>query len=125
MIRLTMFFFSSRRRHTRCGRDWSSTCALPIYDEVVTAGVRAAARLLALPAVKADDLRDRLAAILADANAPQETRAAALDALLALNEARLNNALGAAVRDAGLEGSELLRRVEKLMSERKLQFAIR
>src|SRR5690554_4657791 len=25
-----MFFFSSRRRHTRCGRDWSSTCALPI-----------------------------------------------------------------------------------------------
>src|SRR5690554_6963663 len=24
------FFFSSRRRHTRCGRDWSSECALPI-----------------------------------------------------------------------------------------------
>src|SRR5690554_6993918 len=24
------FFFSSRRRHTRCGRDWSQTCALPI-----------------------------------------------------------------------------------------------
>src|SRR5690554_886308 len=27
---LFFFFFSSRRRHTRCGRDWSSTCALPI-----------------------------------------------------------------------------------------------
>src|SRR5690554_7763161 len=26
------FFFSSRRRHTRCGRDWSQTCALPIYE---------------------------------------------------------------------------------------------
>src|SRR3712207_4062816 len=26
------FFFSSRRRHTRYWRDWSSTCALPIYD---------------------------------------------------------------------------------------------
>src|SRR5882724_4193070 len=24
------FFFSSRRRHTRCLSDWSSTCALPI-----------------------------------------------------------------------------------------------
>src|SRR5699024_11999338 len=24
------FFFSSRRRHTRSKRDWSSTCALPI-----------------------------------------------------------------------------------------------
>src|SRR5690606_41020660 len=24
------FFFSSRRRHTRFSRDWSSTCALPI-----------------------------------------------------------------------------------------------
>src|SRR6266498_1135937 len=27
----TIFFFSSRRRHTRCGRDWSKTCALPIF----------------------------------------------------------------------------------------------
>src|SRR2546429_6970684 len=26
-----LFFFSSRRRHTRCSRDWSSECALPIY----------------------------------------------------------------------------------------------
>src|SRR5205814_4746875 len=25
------FFFSSRRRHTRCLSDWSQTCALPIY----------------------------------------------------------------------------------------------
>src|SRR5690554_7309658 len=29
--RTTLFFFSSRRRHTRCGRDWSSECALPIF----------------------------------------------------------------------------------------------
>src|SRR6266498_5214080 len=27
-----VFFFSSRRRHTRCGRDWSSDCALPIFE---------------------------------------------------------------------------------------------
>src|SRR5690554_552731 len=30
-VPITSFFFSSRRRHTRCGRDWSSTCALPIF----------------------------------------------------------------------------------------------
>src|SRR5436309_3648728 len=28
------FFFSSRRRHTRFSRDWSSECALPIFLEV-------------------------------------------------------------------------------------------
>src|SRR3970282_2548873 len=27
------FFFSSRRRHTRYIGDWSSTCALPIWDD--------------------------------------------------------------------------------------------
>src|SRR3989449_11152312 len=28
---LVFFFFSSRRRHTRCSRDWSSDVALPIW----------------------------------------------------------------------------------------------
>src|SRR6266498_1996415 len=32
------FFFSSRRRHTRCGRDWSSDVCFPIFLEIV--GVR-------------------------------------------------------------------------------------
>src|SRR5438067_3437883 len=27
------FFFSSRRRHTRSKRDWSSACALPIFSQ--------------------------------------------------------------------------------------------
>src|SRR5690606_41057260 len=27
------FFFSSRRRHTRFSRDWSSDCALPIFED--------------------------------------------------------------------------------------------
>src|SRR5258707_3652920 len=31
------FFFSSRRRHTRYWRDWSSTCALPIFGVMVSA----------------------------------------------------------------------------------------
>src|SRR5271169_6710035 len=29
-----LFFFSSRRRHTRCYRDWSSDVALPISREL-------------------------------------------------------------------------------------------
>src|SRR5205814_5446363 len=29
---LCFFFFSSRRRHTRCLSDWSQTCALPILE---------------------------------------------------------------------------------------------
>src|SRR5690554_1322075 len=33
------FFFSSRRRHTRCGRDWSQTCALPIYSIALGLGI--------------------------------------------------------------------------------------
>jgi HEAT repeat protein len=94
-------------------------------DDVVTAGVRAAGKLLALPNVTADDLRDRIEALFADADASQGSRAAALDALLALNDARLNNALAVAVRDAGLEGSDLLRRIEKLLSERKLPLVLR
>src|SRR5207302_2834343 len=30
-VNFYVFFFSSRRRHTRFSRDWSSDCALPIY----------------------------------------------------------------------------------------------
>src|SRR5438477_2274459 len=40
-IRSELFFFSSRRRHTRLTCDWSSTCALPIFDAArVDAGDR-------------------------------------------------------------------------------------
>src|SRR5690554_7133119 len=38
-IFMIFFFFSSRRRHTRCGRDWSSDCALPICFNTVIRGV--------------------------------------------------------------------------------------
>jgi hypothetical protein len=94
-------------------------------DEVVTACARAAGALLARPGVQADDVRDRLAALVADADASQAARGAALDSLLALNDPRLDRALGAAVRDAGLEGSELLARIEKLLTDRKVPLALR
>src|SRR6202043_4200909 len=32
-------FFSSRRRHTRCGRDWSSDVCLPIFAAVIATTV--------------------------------------------------------------------------------------
>src|SRR6266699_1799940 len=38
-----LFFFSSRRRHTRCGRDWSSdVCSsdLPVFSELLEKGER-------------------------------------------------------------------------------------
>src|SRR5690554_7174738 len=35
---MCIFFFSSRRRHTRCGRDWSSdVCSSDLVDGVYTA----------------------------------------------------------------------------------------
>src|SRR5690606_41205853 len=39
---LLFFFFSSRRRHTRFSRDWSSTCALPIFTKTARVDDRAA-----------------------------------------------------------------------------------
>src|SRR5262249_57929554 len=34
----SIFFFSSRRRHTRLVSDWSKTCALPIFQGTLPAG---------------------------------------------------------------------------------------
>ncbi|HEY6291503.1 MAG TPA: HEAT repeat domain-containing protein [Terriglobia bacterium] len=92
--------------------------------EMLTASARAAGSLAGLPGAKADDVRDELAALLADRGAPQEARAAALDSLLALNDPRLDGALAQAVRDAGLEESDLLGNIEKLLSERKLKLKL-
>src|SRR5256884_2586850 len=40
-VRVTMFFFSSRRRHTRCSRDWSSdVCSSDLLDEDPRWGTR-------------------------------------------------------------------------------------
>jgi HEAT repeat protein len=92
--------------------------------EMLTASARAAGNLVALPGVKADDVRDRLASLLADPGAPQEARVAALDSLVALNDPRLDSALAEAVRDAGLEGGDLVDRIEKLLRKRKVRFAL-
>jgi hypothetical protein len=88
---------------------------------MLTASARAAGNLAGLPGVKADAVRDQLAGLLADPQAPQEARAVALDSLVALNDPRLDGALAQAVRDAGLEESDLLSHIEQLLRERKVK----
>jgi HEAT repeat protein len=93
--------------------------------EVLTASARAAGQLAALPGVNAGDVRDQLAALLADPAASLEARSAALDSLLLLKDPRLDTALAQAVRDAGLERDPdaLLNRIEKLLADRKVSLA--
>src|SRR5436305_11635482 len=42
-----MFFFSSRRRHTRCGRDWSSDVCSSDLESISVTPEKQAARLSA------------------------------------------------------------------------------
>lgn len=92
--------------------------------ELLTAGARAAGQLAALPGVRADDVRDQLALLLSDPGAPLEARAAALDSLVVINDPRLDSALSQAARDAGLEGGELLNKIEQLLRERKIKLTL-
>jgi HEAT repeat protein len=92
--------------------------------EMLTASARAAGNLAGLPDVKADDVRVQLASLLTDPRAPQDARAAALDSLMALNDPRLDGALAHAVRDAKLEESDLLNRIEQLLRQRKVRLTL-
>jgi HEAT repeat protein len=109
--------------------DLSDAAVLPKIDEalaarndiIVIAGAAAARRLLAHADIKAPATRDHLAAILADSSASDQTRRAALDALLALDDPRLNGAIITAASDANLEGTDLLTQIERLLRERKIK----
>jgi HEAT repeat protein len=92
-------------------------------DEIVTTAARGTGTLLARANVKADDLRERLAALLADVDASQPARSAALESLVKLRDARLHHALAVAVRDGLIEGSGLLAQVERNVVERKVVLA--
>ncbi len=90
-------------------------------EEMLAAGARAAGNLAALRSANAADIRTQLASLLAEPGAPQDARLAALDSLLALNDSRLDGALAQAARDAGLEGSDLLYKIEKSLRDRKIR----
>jgi HEAT repeat protein len=99
--------------------------ALPIVQEaigsrseaLVIAATEAAASLLARPELKSEPVRDRLAALLADADASPSVRTAALEALRALNDPRLVKTLSSVARDANLEGTPLLSEVERELAK--------
>jgi HEAT repeat protein len=93
-------------------------------SERLAASARAAGKLLVSPGVSADDVRDCLAALLTDRGAWQPARLAALNSLLALNDRRLDSALAFAVRDAGLENSELLNKIEEQLCQRSVRLAL-
>ena len=87
-------------------------------EVLVIAATEAAARLLARPELKSEPIRDRLAALLADADASPNVRTAALEALVSLNDPRLVPTLSAVARDANLEGTPLLIQVEHQLARR-------
>jgi HEAT repeat protein len=93
-------------------------------SERLAASACAAGNLVALPGVSADDVGDRLAALLADRGAWKPAGLAALNSLLALNDPRLDGALALAVRDAGLESSDLLNKIEEQLSKRNVRLAL-
>ncbi len=103
--------------------------ALPIVQEaiasrseaLVIAATQAATTLLARPAIKSEAVRDRLAALLADADASPAVRQAALHALVTLNDPRLVPTLTAVARDANLEATPLLIEVESELARRSSQ----
>ncbi len=87
-------------------------------DAMVIAATAAATRLLARAELRSEPVRDRLAALLADADASPEVRTAALEALLSLNDPRLVPTLQSVARDANLEGTPLLIQVEHELATR-------
>jgi HEAT repeat protein len=88
--------------------------------ERLEASARAAGNLVALPGVSAGDVPDQLSTLLADRGAWQPARLAAFNSLLGLNDPRLDGALALAVRDSGLEGSDLLNKIEEQLGKRKV-----
>ncbi len=106
--------------------DLGTAEALPIVaealnsrrDTVVLNAARAAVTLLRKPALNDDKVRDRLASLLADADASFDVRNAALDALVSLDDPRLLAALNAAARDVNLEGTPLLVKIEAALERR-------
>jgi HEAT repeat protein len=106
--------------------DLGSAEAVPIVrqslnsrsDDLVIAASKAAVKLLARPRIDDPAIRDRLASLLVDADASVLVRDAALDALIQLKDPRLAGALATVARDASLEATPLLARIEAELTKR-------
>ncbi len=91
-------------------------------DKIVRAAADAALRLAHGKQAIADKrLTAGIAALLSDSQAETESRELAMNALLTWNDPGVNDILKKVVREANLEGSEFMKRVERLLSERKVK----
>ena len=100
--------------------------ALSSHSEAVAiAGARAAARVL--PQQRGQwseseaDIRTALATLAQDPEAVQAVRRQALEALVAIEDPRMDDVLIAMVRDIRIEQTGLLSRVRELLRERKVR----
>ena len=89
-------------------------------ETVVIAACRASARILAKPGINDPAIRTRLTELLVDADAATEVREAALSALTRLGDPSLAETLVKVARDANLEGTPLLNRVESILLKKPL-----
>lgn len=126
--------FARDLRHPNCQAamlalaDLGEPRLVPILNEafssrngdIVTTAARACGTLLSRTNVPGEELRDRLAALLADVDASQEARTTALESLTKLSDPRLDRALTLAVRDGRIEDSNLLAQVERQAADRKV-----
>jgi hypothetical protein len=110
--------------HEAKALDVSRTGFASRNPERLAASARAAGNLVALPGISAGDVRDDLVTLLVDSSAWQAARFAALNSLVALNDPRLDGALALAVRDAGLEKSDLLNKIEEQLCKRKVTLTL-
>src|SRR3989442_14078157 len=79
-----MFFFSSRRRHTRCGRDWSSDVCSSDLNALVHGLERELARLAGDRVALATALEPRFGRVRAD---PRELEQVLLNLVLNARDA--------------------------------------
>lgn len=94
------------------------------YRDVMVASAGAASSLLSLPAARADRIRDKLASLLADKRNGLAVRMAAFNSLKELGDSRLNSVTANVVDEAGLERTELLRRIEDFLTKHNVRLQL-
>lgn len=102
--------------------------ALPIVDKgltsgyrhVVLASARAASRLLSLPGVTGDRIRDQLVSLFGDKRKSLAVRMAAFKSLQALGDSRVSRISISVVDEAALERTQLLKEIEDFLTKHQV-----
>ncbi len=93
-------------------------------DSIVIEGTLAAEQLLSRSLRPFPVIREQLADLVTNRRASTTVRWAALDALVALDDPRLNDPLRLSVRDAAIESTPLMTRIEELLALRSVALQI-